>query len=271
MRCQYTKWRKILARFVFLDNGYVGRLGNTVGAYDADGQLYIKRYRPATNPNTEGQQEIRALFGELNHIGKQLRPMLALINRPKLPKHKLVQHFVHLNKVMFNGKSRTAKASGGYTRWDPKRLQLCSGTLPAITMKPATLQKQTLTISVNWEAPKNVVAGNECLIVVYDEDSQNVITATKDVTVGVENITASAFEGITTWANIHVFIVYFNGTLKEGELVSRTAYTKVPAPPTPSSEPASSTTQEQATPQPETPDEQATTPENKGKKTDKKA
>lgn len=59
-----------MAKQNFLNGGYIGKLGNTVGQRWKDKKI-VRTYAIPTNPNTPAQQEVRQLFATANKLAQQ--------------------------------------------------------------------------------------------------------------------------------------------------------------------------------------------------------
>lgn len=164
-----------MAIFSFLGDGFRGRLGDIVG-YQREGEMHIRRHVHPTDKNSTGQQEVRALFGSLTHLGRQIKPTLAILN-PSIRETHQVSQFVSRQKPMFAAAlPRSRRANGSWSRWHPEMLSLCAGVRPAPVISAASVALDAqgipaITLSVAALQPAEVA-----YVVVYDDDAAQAAT-----------------------------------------------------------------------------------------------
>jgi hypothetical protein len=200
-----------MSRINFITGELHGKLGEIVGSR-INGKAYTKIFVPPKNPNTEKQQEIRACFRHLSHIGTKLSEVLMSYVRPQPKKMSAMNHLVKLNKTMLRKEG---------VKWTPSELVILEGNLPSTPIKSGVVDQNDTDVTIDWvKTPGN--PDDISIAIVYNEDTGIVGYTVEKRSEGQSTVNIVRRDPNIT-GKIHAWLVFasVNGTGGEN---SNTAY-----------------------------------------------
>jgi hypothetical protein len=190
---------KPMSRINFIKGSLKGRLGEIVGS-SWKGIPYTKTYTKPRNPNSPAQQETRYLFQQLAHIGKGIRTPLDQYTRPKPQKMSAYNHFVQLNKQMF-------EKTG--TKWAPLELVIMSGELTSAAIATANFDSSAFTATITWDGTAGEATDKAFVLIFDDESKHTAYVADIARSAGTATIDASSLANVSAYNDMYAYLAFY--------------------------------------------------------------
>jgi hypothetical protein len=206
-----------MSRINWIKGELKGKLGEIVGS-SWRGISYTKVYTKPTEPHTQGQQEIRGIFGHVGHLAHLVyRDVLDPYMYPIPHKSTKYNEMMRINKDMYDDKL-----------YDPSKIKIMQGSLMLSTIDVIeyVADSEGGYLDVQWDpAGEGERQDDICAVIFYSVEADKVwVQIAKRKTLEVQIEIPPEVAQITP--RIHCYIVFSRPPSAPGDLgeVSDTAY-----------------------------------------------